>query len=175
MKKSSFRIMEPPELYGWVMSDIWIICWPQKPERWDQFWLYYVTYMNESCHTHKEVMSHIYKYFTCYTAEITRPRFVSCHKFTCSTSHICTHMKAWQPRRWVAGRQLAHSYVWHESFVYRFKCGVLCVTWLIHIDVGVRSVTGDTTHSYVWHNSFIHTLVSRVPSLDFFEVYLLLI
>ena len=34
---------------------------------------------------------------------------------------------------------MAHSYVWHDSFI--------CVTWLIHLCA--------MTHSYVWHDSFL--------------------
>ena len=67
------------------------------------------------------------------------------HGYVCDMAHsyTCCHFEHTfhRLRKYCRVRycQMAHSCVWHDSFV--------CVTWLIHMC--------DTTHSYVWHGSFI--------------------
>jgi len=146
--------------------------------------------MNESCPTYEWVMSHI---SICHVPHVNvlLSRIYRCSSSSAfmlprhcgNTSVFCLPntaalffgtMQRWHDSfihvTWLVYTcDMAHSYVWHDSFIYVWLDSFICVAWLIHMcDMTHSYVCHDSficviwlirmcdmTHSYVWHDSFI--------------------
>jgi len=140
-------------------------------------WMSHVAYMNESCHIHEWVMSHIHaRVIVTYTWKCNVTFFLFfflSRMYGWVMSHMhewvmsCTHRRqekqrktvgVWRQFRLTARKLRKVSLRWRiytcdRTHSYVWHDSIMCVTWLIH--------TCDMTHPYMWHDSSI--CVSAMP------------
>jgi len=157
------------QTYEWVTSYIWTLqlsFWMSHKFEWVMSHMYssidrrctqrsHVAYMNESCHTYKWALSHIWM------SHVTRTN-KSWHSYEWVTSHIYSRInRRWPERCSRAHRHQGtmshtHSYVWHDLSIcvthsYTWHGSFTCMIVVIHVHVcDITIHMWDMTHSYVW-------------------------
>jgi len=148
-RRSYMCVVEPRFTDGWGMSHIWMSHVDEACHTYERvMWTKHVTHMNEPhdmLHLYVKRGSNMCVTWFIYLCDMAHPH-VKHGSYTRVTwlTHLCG-MPC--PRvkydslcvTWLIVRDMTHSYVWQDSFVF--------VTGLIHMC--------NMTHSYGWHDSFI--------------------